>query len=323
MLEAAAGDPTEGRHDVLHFELHGALGTMVDLRVAPGRDSPEPAALEAFVSGELARLERVFSVFDDDSDLCRWRRGELDRPGTELCDLLGHVERWQERTGGVFNPLAGELSELWRHAEQRDQTPQPAELAEAAASIAATRFEIVDGLPVRTGDCSRLNLNAIAKGYLIDRTCAATMDRFEVDAISLNVGGDLRHVGRGAVSVGIENPLRPYDNEPPIAVVNLVNAALATSGSARRGFRVGGQWFSHVLDPRSGRPASGPASVSVAAADVMTADVAATVATVFEPGEAVEWLTSLDDIGGLVIGRDGDITPTPGWTDRFGSLRPG
>lgn len=306
--------------DVCRLVVDGMLGTSVELWLT-GVDASQAATVEAFVISELRRLEAVFSVFDERSELCRWRRGEVATPGRELSEVMRGALSWVRDSGGAFNPFVGELVELWRRGEERGRVPDAAEVSAAAESIAVSRFEMVDGKPVAVGDCSGLNLNAIAKGAIVDQIGESCFDAFEASTVGVNIGGDIRHWGDGTWSVGIENPLRPFDNEPPIAVVDLHDAALATSGAARRGFRFGGQWYSHVLDPRMGWPASGAASVTVVAADVETADVVATVGAVLDLAEAVEWISAQSGVDCLVVARDGTIATTPGWTDRFGPLR--
>ncbi|MEZ5165782.1 MAG: FAD:protein FMN transferase [Acidimicrobiales bacterium] len=288
------------------------MGTVVELMVTGGTDADGTAADAAAVS-TIRELEAVFSVYDEDSELCRWRAGTLTDVSPSLADLLGQARSWQERSHGRFNPLVGELTELWRRAEVEGVEPSRSVLAAAAAAIGEPRFTVVDGRPVLHGDGRHFTLNAIAKGYIVDRALAAAVAAAPVTAVCVNAGGDLAHRGHGPVRVGIENPHRPYDNEPPLVTVGLENAALATSGRARRGFRVGGRWFGHVIDPRSGRPVDTVASITVSAPDAVTADVVATAAGVAAAPEAVRLLEEIPGVEGLVVPADGGPLPTSGW----------
>lgn len=294
------------RHDHL-------LGTVIELRVETESESLA-AAVNDRVVATCERLEAVFSVYDDRSELHRWLRGELSEPSPEFCTVMAAALDWMVRSGGSFNPLAGELTARWQQAETSNSLPDPGDLAAAAAAIAEPRFELVGGVPVASGDCSRLNLNAIAKGYIVDRAldCAGELG---VESLVVNAGGDLAHRGAGLVRAGIENPHRPYDNEPPLAVIGLSNRALATSGSARRGFRVGDRWFGHVINPHTGWPVDEIASISVVAPDAMTADVLATVAGVRPPKDALAYLADAGDVEGLVIDAQRCVLATSGWAD--------
>ena len=314
-----AVDGIDGNQREFCFVRQGMLGTVVDLRIRASHEA-EAAAADRFVAGQITRLEAVFSAFDPKSELCRWRRGECRQPSDDFCRLMGHALAWHRRTGGAFNPLTGELTAMWHEAERSGRPPDSRDLERVAAAIAAPRFEMVDGVPVPTGDCARLNVNAIAKGFIVDRVVSAAGMQFDVEGMCLNAGGDVLHQGGRGQAVGIENPLRPYDNVPPLTVIHLQNEAVATSGPSRRGFEIASQRFSHVIDPRTGHPASGPAGVSVVADTTMTADVAATVACVLGTEEALDWLAATDDLAGLVIDGNANAVADPTWERRFGPV---
>lgn len=292
------------------FRHHPLLGTVVEVRIAD--DAASAAAADRAIVDEIRRLEAVFSAFDPASELSRWKRGELDDPSDDFAPVLVAALDWHHRSGGRFNPLTGLLTRAWRSAESAGAPPPDDHLAELAASIAEPRYDLVDGWPVPTGDCTHLDLNAFAKGWIVDAAIAAGL-ACGVGEVTVNAGGDLAHHGSVAITVGIEHPLRPYDNEPPIARVELGNGGLATSGSARQGFRVGGCRWSHVIDPRTGRPVDAQASISVVGPDAATADVAATILGVLDPAVAVEEAPALG-VACLVIAPDGVAIASDGWS---------
>lgn len=78
-------------------------------------------------------------------------------------------------------------------------------------------------------------------------------------------------------------------------MIDVHNAAVATVGSARRGISVGSEWISHVLDPRTGLPAHGSASVTVMAPDAASADVIAMIVSVMDPAAGLTFVDKLND----------------------------
>ncbi|MGA9276379.1 FAD:protein FMN transferase [Ilumatobacter sp.] len=293
------------------------LGTLIEVRLR----GAEPAALDVvnrLVVDAIVRLQAVFSVFDEQSELSRWKRGEVDQPSAELVTVMSAAHEWQERSLGAFNPMTGLLSDVWLRAEERSSVPTAAELYEVASSIARPRFEITGGRLRRTGDCAALNLNAIAKGFIVDRASDLAMSSGDISMIVVAAGGDVLQRGAPAAKVGIENPLRPYDNEPPLTVIDLADAGLATSGAARRGVQIDGRRFSHVIDPRTGEPVDRQASISVVAPDAMTADVLATTLGMTNPAAAIDASTSFPECACLVIGVDGSRWADQTWRDRYG-----
>lgn len=72
------------------------------------------------------------------------------------------------------------------------------------------------------------------------------MEKHRLSTLLVNVGGDLVHVGEVPITVAIEDPHRPYDNEEPLTRVPICGHGLATSGGARRGFQIQGRWYGVV-----------------------------------------------------------------------------
>lgn len=283
------------------------LGTVVELRIegtAEATAAAEQSAWEAF-----ERLEQVFSTYRADSELCRWRRGEVAVCSQELTEVLSAAERFFVASGGAFHPATAALTARWRQAEIDGQLPRPAELDGLRTGLP---FTVIDGVASRTGDCSGVDLNAIAKGYIVDRAAQVAGGHWDVESVLINAGGDLRHLGSGSVSVGIEDPALPYDNLPPRWRVSVSNSALATSGSARRGFRVAGQWLGHVLDPRTGWPVTHTTSVSVLAADAISADALATVLGVLAHDEALAF-AEREGVACLIVDAEGQPWLSTTW----------
>ena len=276
--------------------------------------------IDVAVVAEMQRLEAIFSLFDDASELERWKRRELEHPGPELATALAEAFAWQARSAGAFNVAARPLQRLWREAAERGGRPADGEVDAVVASIATPPYRVQDdGRIAVVADLAGVDLNAFAKGWVVDRALAVGLGivadaGLSPDAARLLVsaGGDLRHQGPSPDRIGIEHPLRPYDNEPPIATVSLWNGALATSGGARRGVRVGDVWHSHVVDPRTGRPADHLASISVIADDAATADVVATIAGLEPAGRALEAAESYG-AAALVVTVEGEQLASAGW----------
>ena len=113
--------------------------------------------------------------------------------------------------------MVGVLTKRWLEAENSDSIPARPELTDIATSIAAPRYAVsTSGQIAKAGDCTKLTCHAFAKGFVIDRAVRQTLANHpdQVASITVNVGGDLLHHGEGHITVGIENPLRAYDNEP-------------------------------------------------------------------------------------------------------------
>jgi thiamine biosynthesis lipoprotein len=293
---------------MLHLATRTAvLGTVVELRLEGTAGATAVAEQSAWETFE--RLEQLFSTYRPDSELCRWRRGEVTTCSVELTEVLAAAETWFRASGGAFHPATAALTARWRQAEIDRRTPQRIELDGLRTGLP---FNVIDGIVSRTGDCSGVDLNAIAKGYIVDRAAQAAFAQADVDSVLVNAGGDLCHLGAGSMNVGIEDPTLPYDNLPPRWRVSVSNAALATSGSARRGFRVADEWLGHVLDPRTGWPVAHTTSVSVLADTAMDADALATVLGVLPHDEALDF-AEREQVACLIVDAEGHYILSPAW----------
>ena len=294
---------------------HPLLGTNVEVRVTAEASTSDAAqtlavAAEAAVVAEMERLQAVFTVYDADSELCRWRSGRLDEVSPELATVLAAAQHWWEVSGGAFHPAAEVLRKRWLRAEAEQQLPSNADLHAAAQRLATLPFRVDGGRVERVGDCSGVDLNAIAKGYIVDRGVAAALRQGVCDVL-VNAGGDLRHVGDEAVTVGVEDPAAVGGR--PLASVVLGDGAIATSGSVHRGFRIGGAWYGHVIDPRTARPVPDRPSTTVRATDAMTADALATVVGVLPWAEAARLLEQLPGAAALAVLAGGELRSVGEW----------
>lgn len=295
---------------------HPLLGTNVEIRVDAVAGTDDEARLrastaEASAVDEMVRLQAVFTVFDPDSELCRWRTGQLEAVSAELVACLEQAEQWWRVSGGAFHPAAARVRERWLRAEAEARPPSDEELDRLAADLAELPFRVVQGRVVRTGDCSGVDLNAIAKGFIVDAAVAVAAREPGVVDVLVNAGGDLCHRGDRVLRVGVEDPADPGGR--PAAVVGLADAAIATSGSVHRGFRVAGTWYGHVLDPRTGRPVADRPSTTVRAPDAVTADAVATVVNVLGWPGAEDVLRGVPDLAVLTVDAEGGVQRSGDW----------
>ncbi len=249
------------------FARDGVLGTSLDLTVQTVR--PEEAArVELAVLAEIERLRRILSTYDPASEISRVKFGaEIQSP--ELAELLTAYDTWTVRSGGALSARLGEVKRLWRDAADSGRAPDAAALRAALDAPGA------------------LNVDALGKGYIIDRAVAVA--RRLAPAGLLDIGGDLRAWGEVNWLVGVADPFNPADNAAPLATFVLRDAAVATSGGYARYVTIAGERRSHILDPRTLQPAEGAVSATVIAADCLTANALSTAACVLggAPGTAL------------------------------------
>ncbi len=113
---------------------HPVLGTFLEIRILDELDDDTADEVDELVVNEMLRLQSIFNRFDEHSELERWKRGELEKPGDELTQLLVTALNWEQTSGGTFSTASRELTELWQSADTRGTRPTPAELNAATTT---------------------------------------------------------------------------------------------------------------------------------------------------------------------------------------------
>lgn len=291
------------------YHHENVLGTSLELRLDAASESAATAA-ERRVLTEVDRLAQVLSTYLADSEISRWlaqQRGEVT-VSPDLLAVLKACDAWEAASGGAFNPRVESISQVWRAAENEGRLPHGLEVQTAVKRASVPGWRVTpDGRAERLGDCP-VSVSALAKGYIIQKAAARAMEpESGVISVLLNIGGDLAVLGEAGQQVAIADPRADAENAPPIAQVQVRAAALATSGSYRRGTRNGAGHHSHIFHPKTGQPADEVLSASVVAPDATSADALATIFSVLSPQESLFMADSLKGVSCLLV------TPTAIW----------
>ncbi|MGH9313225.1 MAG: FAD:protein FMN transferase [Vicinamibacterales bacterium] len=241
---------------------------------------------------EADRLEALLTVFRDTSALVRVNRmaGDGAAPAEpELFDLLQLSSLMHAATGGAFDVTSTPLSRCWGFLRREGRLPPPAEIDAARARVGMQHVELDPAR--RTIHFRRpgieLNLGAIGKGYALDRMAELLRSRGCRQAVLSAGGSSVLAIGGGRPALsGVEGPGWTVDlrsrqvARERIARLRLRDGALATSGAGEQFVDVEGTRYGHVLDPRTGWPASGVISASVVTRDAAVADALSTACLV-------------------------------------------
>ena len=262
---------------------------------------------------EADRVEAALSVFRATSETSRVNR-EAAFTATpvdgELFDLLVLCRELHDRSEGAFDITSTPLSRRWGFLERDGRLPAPEEIAEARALVGMSRVRL--DAPARTVRFERkgmeLNLGAIGKGYALDRMAALMRARGAPHAL-LSAGGS------SAVAVGgrgrgwrVDVRSRQVGNAR-LARLHLTDGALATSGAGEQFFEIGGRRYGHVLDPRTGWPATGTLSATVVTGQAATSDALSTAFLVGGVESARRYCARHPETLALVTPDDGRKEP--------------
>lgn len=299
------------------FHHEHVLGTALELQIWTESEN-EALAAETRVLSEIERLAKIFSTYDPTSEFSRWQHTiNVATPvSQELIDVLAASDGWTRRSRGAFQPGIQVLSRVWSEAQSRDVLPDPSALQAAAARVNQPHWKLEPNArrATRLTDCP-LTLNAIAKGAIVEWACQAACRSRAIHGLIVNLGGDLRVCGDAMREVAIADPRNDAENLIPSERIFVANRAVATSGDYRRGYTIAGRRYSHILDPRTGQPASEVISATIVTRSSRDADALATICNVLPAAEGLALIDSLPDFDGLLITRDGRRHPSAGWRE--------
>ncbi|WP_448191375.1 FAD:protein FMN transferase [Azospirillum sp. sgz301742] len=251
-----------------------ALGTTASLTLqGAGREAAARAVGLCLV--ELARLERIFSLFQPQSALSRLNRdGRLDTPPAELVEVLEQARRFHALSSGAFDPT---VQPLWTLHADHFAIPGANPAGPDETAVAAARASVgMDGVVFSARGISfskpgmAVTLNGIAQGFITDRIAALLRDQgFRHVLVDM---GELRALGARADGVpwrvAVEGPGEALD-------LDLADRAVATSSGQGTPFEPSGR-IHHIFDPATGHSSRQARRVTVVARDATTADALST-----------------------------------------------
>ena len=150
-----------------------------------------------------------------------------------------------------------------------------------------------------------ISVDALGKAYIIDAAAKAARKAWpSIDGLLLDIGGDIVVSGK-SFEIAIADPDCPYDNSLPIGVINLQNAAVATSGTYARG--------AHLTDVRTRQGIRNAPAATVIAPDAVTANALATTLCLTNATQGLQLAESTPGAQALRISY-GLLQRTPGFT---------
>jgi len=243
------------------------FGTLVEVNVYGASKAQANRAISA-VLARFDGLHRKLHAWQP-SALSRvnaaFAEGKQTPIDAELAAQLLDAKALSVRSDHVFNPAIGGLIALWGFQSDTPRATLPPTDAISKWRVANPRMtdiHIANGMVWSDNLAVKLDLGGYAKGYALDEA-VRILKAHRIQHALVNIGGNLIALGQHdtrAWRIGIQHPRKPG----MLATLDLHDGeALGTSGDYQRYFEVGGRRYSHLIDPRTGFPASGMQSVTV------------------------------------------------------------
>ena len=227
----------------------------------------------------------------------------------EVFELVERALKISKLTDGAFDISYASMDKIWKFDGSMKTMPTEEAIKKSVAKVGyehilldannTTIFLEKEGM--------KLGLGGIGQGYIADKI-KALLQKNGCTSGLVNVSGDINTWGKqpnGADwSVGIVNPM---NKNKVFATFPLYDSAVETSGSYEKYVTFNGKRYSHIIDPRTGYPATGIVSVSVFAKQTELADALATGIFVLGVEVGLDLVNQLKGIGCIIVDEKGAI----------------
>ena len=259
-----------------------AMGTTVSIATftteAMSEEAIRPKLQKAL--DEIRRLQALMTTWSEDSEISRINAAagkEAVKVGPETFAVIEKSLWIGKESEGVFDITFEAMKGLWKFDEGAEATIPPKDKIDAARKLIDYRQIEIDpkASTVRIKkEGMRINLGGIAKGYAID-AASRVLEAEGLKGFFAQAGGDLYVRGDkpdgSKFKVGIRDP-RGKGPTDYFALLEVEDHAFSTAGDYERTFVKDGKRYHHIIDPRTGYPATATRSVTVWAKDAFTAD---------------------------------------------------
>ncbi|WP_093409570.1 FAD:protein FMN transferase [Salegentibacter flavus] len=288
------------------------MGSRFDITVVANDSTSANKHIDTAVA-EISRIEKLISSWDANSQTSEINRNSGVNPvkvDAELFELIERSIKLSQLTDGAFDITYASMDKIWKFDGSMTLMPSEKEIKASVAKVGfrnivldrenKTVFLKLEGMKIGFG--------AIGKGYAADKAKALLISK-GMPAGIINASGDMNTWGKQPNGkewkVAITNPM---DKNKVFALLPVTNGAVVTSGDYEKYVNLQGKRYTHIIDPRTGYPASGIISVTVFAPKAELADALATSVFVMGKEAGLDRINQLPGIECIIIDDRGNIT---------------
>jgi len=287
------------------------MGSRFEITVV-AKDSTEANDYIDAAVVEISRIEKLISSWDPASQTSEINRNAGIKPvkvDEELYNLIGRSVEISKLTDGAFDISFASMDKIWKFDGSMTQMPSKEAIKNSVSKVGyqnimldpenLTVFLKLEGMKIGFG--------AIGKGYAADKAKQLLMEKGASGGI-INASGDMNTWGKQPNGefwkVAITNPL---DKDKAFALLPLNENAVVTSGNYEKYVTFNGVRYTHIIDPRTGYPATAIISATVFAPKAEIADALATSIFVMGKDVGIDFIDQLPKIECIIIDEKGEI----------------
>ena len=273
-------------------------------------------SIQAAIS-EVKRIEKLISSWDPASQTSLINANAGVKPvkvAAELFNLIKRSKKVSLLTNGIFNISYASMDKVWKFDGTMTEFPDSAIIA---SSVSKINFENIDldennSTVFLKHKGMKIGFGAIGKGYAANRAKKIMISK-NIEHGLVNAGGDLK-------SWGIQSSGKPWqitvtdpkDKLRNLGWLNISDMAVVTSGNYEKFVEFNGKRYSHIINPKTGYPASGTSSVTIVCPDAELADALATATFIMGVKEGMNLINKIKSVECLLVTEDNELQYSSG-----------
>ena len=288
------------------------MGSRFEITVVANDSLQANQYIDSAVS-EISRIEKLISSWDPNSQTSLINKNAGVQPVAVAPELFQLIERSlgiSKLTDGAFDISFASMDKIWKFDGSMKEMPSEARIKQSVALVGYKNILLnPDNHTVflkRKG--MKIGFGAIGKGYAADKAKALLQSQGVTSGI-INASGDMNTWGKqpdgSPWKVAITNPM---DKNKAFALLPIINGAVVTSGNYEKYVTFNGVRYTHIIDPRTGYPATGIVSATVFAPKAELADALATSVFVMGKEAGLDRINQLPNIECIIIDETGAVT---------------
>lgn len=261
---------------------------------------------------EVKRIENLISDWIPTTQISKVNQNAGIAPvkvDKEVFELIERAIKISKLTNGAFDISYASMDKIWKFDGSMKEMPTEEAIKNSVAKVGYQNIILneKESTIFLKNKGMKLGLGGIGQGYIADKIKGLLIESGCKSGI-VNVSGDIFAWGKQPDgkpwTVAIVNPI---NKNKVFASFPLEDSAVETSGSYEKYVTFNGKRYSHIIDPRTGYPATGVVSVSVFAKTTELADALATGVFVLGVDVGLDLIDQLKGIECIVVDEKGIV----------------
>jgi thiamine biosynthesis lipoprotein len=293
-----------------------SMGSVVEIQII-NKDTLKAIETISKAFAELSRISNKYSTFQDNNYMSEMNNaGREFKVDEETYYMLKQCNFAYKATDGAFDAALGNLIKLAGFEAGKPQMPNQKQIDSAISITGWKHITLNDSLILKRTAPVKINFGGLGDGYSLDRAAKVILE-MGIDTFLINAGGECRANGK-TWNIGIQHPRK---QNKYLGVLQLKNKSVSTSGDYEKFFKKSGKRFSHIIDPRTGKPCDNSRAVTIVADKGINADAIATGIFVLGPKEGMKAVKKLKNVDCLIVDKNGKVTMSKGFVKYFKNIK--